>query len=75
MHRITRIEAIDQNNFTQAFISFYYFNENSRIVELEFDSFVSPMNIDFLIDIYGAPLVPNDFFLGQKTEKSELVFK
>lgn len=68
---ITRLEVLDQTN---GFGKLAYFNGGitQRFVELYFTGFLG-YEADFIVNIYGVPVITNNIIEGELTASSKLV--
>lgn len=72
---VTRLEVLDQRNGFggESFIGDGGIDR--RFVRLRFTSGPLDTDIDFIVNIYGEPVVTNDFIQGEITDTSNLVHR
>lgn len=71
-YNITRVEALDQSQGAGGQIYLIGGGIHRFRVSLFFEQVQGP--IDFLVNIYGEPLTPNDYIVGELTRDSILLY-
>lgn len=71
---ITRLEAFDQSNGTGGHVYWIDDGLDHRRVSIFFNPSVQKGKIDFIVNIYGEPVLSNDIIEGDPNDKHFTLF-
>lgn len=72
---IGRVEIFDRSNLTGGFVTGIFGGVGTRNVYISFEAISNDSVIEFDVNIFAEPPIPNDFFAGNLTSNSNLVHR
>lgn len=72
---IGRVEIFDRSNLTGGFVTGIFGGVATRTVYISFEANSNGSVIDFDVNIFAVPSIPNDFVVGTLTGNSSLVHR